>query len=93
MSRTYAHAFEFSQGSRNLIGRKLILSNFSSEDGNFLFTYARWSSNSMVSSIGFFISNSQYVISLEGCLAFPMDDNINADMAAIGVAIQATMDF
>lgn len=90
VSRTLAHAIEYSQDNWNLIGKKLILSNFSSADGH---TYANWSHNSLVSSTEFFISDSHYVISLAGCLAFPTGDTTNANITSIDITLQAAMDF
>ncbi|KAH7667047.1 Reverse transcriptase zinc-binding domain-containing protein [Dioscorea alata] len=92
VSQTIAHVREFSNNLSNPLGKKLILNNFSSADGyvHVLFTHAITNPSSQVRSIGFFISNSNYIVSLAGCLSQSM---LNNSLVALEVALQTAMDY
>lgn len=88
-----AHAQEFSQSNLDLLSKWLILKNFSSMDGIFLFSFANWNPDNMVSSAVFFIPNSSHIISFAGNLQFPIDTHLNVAMHAIQVVLQIVVDF
>lgn len=71
---------------------KLILNNFSSAANQSLFTCAFQSRSNLVSSIGFFFSNSNYVISIASYLSCPVDDHTSADLLSMEVALQMASD-
>lgn len=92
MSQAITHTREFNCFSDPL-GKKLILNNFSNGDDNFLFTHAIANPNTQVRSIGFFIINSNYIVSLAGCLSQSMLNNSLDELFALEVALQTAMDF
>lgn len=71
---------------------RLILNNFSHADELFLFVHASTNHCSMVSSVGFFVSNAQYTVSLAGCYSQALDDNALDILFALRVALQVMLD-
>lgn len=63
---SYANQSSFAYGNYNC--RHLILSNFVSSDGLFLFIATSWNDQTQVGFGGFFISSFNYVIVFAGCL-------------------------
>lgn len=90
--RALAHVQEHTSCSKGLLGQKLILNNFSGADELFLFSHVNTNQSTKVRSIGFFISNANYVVAITGCFADAMDDSPLDDLFAIGVALQTALD-
>lgn len=74
------------------LGKKLILNNFSSADGYFLFIHATLNRCTQVRSAGFFFSNANYVVSLAGCLSQPLNDSSSDEIMVLEVALQTAID-
>ncbi|XP_039136961.1 uncharacterized protein LOC120274484 [Dioscorea cayenensis subsp. rotundata] len=90
-SRTSAHVQDFFCSNLEPYGRKLILCNFSSADGPFIFTHAISRLEIQVRTIGFFISNANYKVILAGRWSQPLDDNSSDAILAIEAALQTTL--
>ncbi|XP_039135711.1 uncharacterized protein LOC120273129 [Dioscorea cayenensis subsp. rotundata] len=91
-SKAIAHAREYSNSFSDPIGKRIILSNFSKADGQFIFTHATSNDSMQVRSIGFFIVDAYYRISLAGCISQPMDNNLSGILLALEVALQSALD-
>lgn len=90
--KALAHVQEHVECNSGLLGRKLILNNFSSSDDFILFSHANVNQANKIRFVGFFISNSNYVINVAGCCAQAMDDSSLDDLFALGIALQTTSD-
>lgn len=73
-------------------GKKLILNNFSQSDEHFLFNYSIFNLHKNVVSIGFFVSNSNYNISIAGCLSHSSPDSFHGEILAMEVALHSTLE-
>lgn len=93
VNKAAAHVHEFSISTMNPLGKKLILNNFSSADGYFLFINATSNHTTLVKSVGFFFSNANYVISLTGCISQPMNGNSSDEIMVLEVALQTVIYF
>lgn len=91
VTRTTVYVDEFSLSTKNPFGRKLILNNFSTADGYFLFTHAATNYNLQVRSICFFFSNANYEISLAGCVSQCLLDYSLDEIFALEVALQTAL--
>lgn len=74
-----------------VFGRKLLLNNFTDSDSLFLFSAAYWNEDTKVSSAGFFISNSQYNLSLVGCCPLDASSKLDASIQAIIFALRIVL--
>lgn len=92
VSIAIAHVQEHINANRDLLGRRLILNNFSSADGLLLFSHASFSQNTQVRSIGFFLSNSNGIVFFSGCSSQPMDSTSSDDLFALEVALQVALE-
>lgn len=93
VNRSIAHAREHSKSNRCLLGKRLILYNFSGADDHFLFTHAILNESRRVRAIGFFLSSANLLVSFAGCLSQPADDNSSEALLALDVALQFALDF
>lgn len=93
VNRSIAHAREHSKSNRCLLGKRLILYNFSGADDHFLFTHAILNESRQVRAIGFFLSSANLLVSFAGCLSQPADDNSSDALLALDVALQFALDF
>lgn len=75
-----------------LSGSKLILNNFTNDDGFFLFSSSNWNDCDQVSSSGFFISSSNYFVSLVDCASNSANNQIVADIQALLMALKSAVD-
>lgn len=73
--RALAHVQEHANCNKGLLGQKLILNNFSYSDELFLFSHASINQGTKVRSVGFFLSNANYVVNIAGCSAQAIDDS------------------
>lgn len=88
VAKVVAHIREYSIGSTDSIGRKLIVNNFTCADGHFLFLHAISNHSTQVRSVGFIFVNSNCVVYLAGCFSQGMMDNSSDDLLALEVALQ-----
>lgn len=91
-ARAVAHVEEFSWCNSKMLGRNLLLANFSSADDYFLFSHATSDQSIGVSSTGFFFSNANYMISIAGSSSRPLSDTHLDAILAVEVALQAALD-
>lgn len=89
--RAFNHTWEFSCANRNLLGSKLILNNFSSADGLFIFSSATWNGSNQVFNSGFFISDATHSIHLAGCSSSAAEHHKEAKVQALNVALQTAL--
>lgn len=89
--KAIAHANEYTMQCSNLSGSKIILNNFSAA-GNFVFVYMNQSLQNPVSSVGFFLVNTNYSILLAGCSPFLTDANLTNELIALNIALQIILD-
>lgn len=84
-------AFQFAKSNfhigYNMIGKKLLLNNFTSTDGLFLFSEAHWNEDNKVGFIAYFISNSNYKIILAGCRPVECSSKLEAEVLALICAL------
>lgn len=59
-SRAYVHVLEFSCATADQFGKRLLLNNFSSADGPYLFISNFWNVATKVGGAGFYCSTSNY---------------------------------
>lgn len=85
--KAFAHAREFDFWSSIPLGKNLIHNNFSSADDLFLFSHATVNNTTQGRSIGFFISNSRYLVCLAGCLSQSLMINSSDELFALEVAL------
>ncbi|XP_039130894.1 uncharacterized protein LOC120267295 [Dioscorea cayenensis subsp. rotundata] len=90
--RALSHVQEHIAGRRCLAGQKLIMHNFSCADELFLFSHSSSIPGSSVSSAGFFLSNSNYVVNFAGCCSIVKSDSVLDEIYAFAVALQSVMD-
>lgn len=91
VGKTFAHVQDYITSRLDLLGQRLILNNFNSFDGHFLFIHASFNQGTKVSTTGFFISKSDYNIPLAGCYSQPSDPNSMHTLLALKVALHATI--
>ncbi|XP_039115766.1 uncharacterized protein LOC120251270 [Dioscorea cayenensis subsp. rotundata] len=90
--KAISHVQDHFECRKNLLGSRLILNNFTLDDELFLFVYASTNLCSMVSFVGFFVSNAQFIVSLAGCFSQVLDDNTPVSLLALRVALQVMLD-
>ncbi|XP_039136204.1 uncharacterized protein LOC120273607 [Dioscorea cayenensis subsp. rotundata] len=90
--KAIAHVKDFMQENASLVGRKLLLNNFSTSSGSFLFFAHRWIDSSNIGKLGFFISSHTYRVSCVGCCSFSMDSHLQAGLKALCIAVQSSLD-
>lgn len=79
-AKAFAHAKNYSNATTPLVGRKLLLNNFSNADGPFLFI-----STSFVprNEVGYFISNHNKFITSLGCGPISGNSRILIELQAL----------
>lgn len=90
--RAVAHVKDFSQANSNLLGKRMLLNNFPSSTGLYLFSAGCWNAVNKVGGFGFFFSTSNYSISFAGCGAASVPNALIADLQALSTAIRISID-
>lgn len=67
--------------------------NFSNAVGLFLFSHVNCNHNTRVSSIGFFITNTDYVILLACCCSHPLDVATKDDLFGLSMVLRVAADY
>lgn len=75
-----------------LSGKKLILNSFSDADGFFQFSSSIWTGHDQVGSNGFFITSSNYSVSIAGCMSNSTENRIVGEIQAIVSALEIAID-
>lgn len=91
-SKAIAHAKDHLLEKSSLLGRRLLLNNFTQANGLFLFYALRWNDSSKTGKVGFLVSNHAYIISCAGCCTFYADSIIEAGLQALCIAIRSSLD-
>ncbi|XP_039113706.1 uncharacterized protein LOC120249264 [Dioscorea cayenensis subsp. rotundata] len=86
--RAFALAQEYSYANGRNVGKNLILNNFISLDGPFLFTASFCSRDLELGGAGFLLVNSDYVVSLAGCGPVLINSETDAEIKALSLALQ-----
>lgn len=86
--RVFAHVKEFSTANLPQQGKCMILNNFSSTDGPFLFLAGIRRDNSTNGAAGFIISNYNSSILMAGCCPIANTSRIGIDAKALLIALQ-----
>lgn len=89
--RAFNFAKDLSNGNKPLLGRKLVLCNFSDFDGPFLFLASNWKVDTQVGRIGFLGVHSNFHVSFASCRALNDEDWMIAELQAISMALCATL--
>ncbi|KAH7658926.1 hypothetical protein IHE45_17G121300 [Dioscorea alata] len=76
---------------RNPLCRKLILSNYTSSDGLFLFSASSWNEATQVGSGGFFVSSFSYNIFLAGSLPISAETHAEAELITLAAALNSVI--
>ncbi|KAH7657245.1 hypothetical protein IHE45_17G008900 [Dioscorea alata] len=76
---------------RNPLCRKLILSNYTSSDGLFLFSTSSWNDATQVGSGGFFVSSFNYNIFLAGSLPISAETHAEAELITLAAALNSVI--
>ncbi|KAH7664993.1 Non-specific serine/threonine protein kinase protein [Dioscorea alata] len=92
-NRSVAHVNDNFLSNCCLLGRRLILNNFTSADDHYLFTHAVRSEAGQVLAFGFFLANTNFHVSFAGCCAQPTNDNSSVVLSALEVALRIAMEF
>lgn len=89
--KAVAHVKDFLQENSSLMGRRLLLNNFSLVDSLFLFYAHWWTDTSKTGKLGFFISNHTHAISCAGCCTFKAESPSEAGIKALGIAVRTSV--
>lgn len=77
--KAFAHAKEYSFDSMSQMVKNLLLSNFLSIEGLIMFSAAFWTNDISEGGAGFYISSSNYTISIAGCYPIAVSSEIDAE--------------
>lgn len=90
--RAFAHVQEFINCRSDLLGQRLVLNNFTSADGQFLFIHTCFNQSNKVSAFGFFITKPNYTVSIVGCCSQPFNNFPLNNLLALKIALHVALD-
>lgn len=90
--RVVAHVKEYFYNSASAVGGRILVSNFSSHDGPFLFISAIWFRDSARGGTGFLVSHANSNILVAGCCNLQASSELDAHLKALILVIKYLID-